>query len=298
MSGENRRIGLFISVGSTSPRRHLPLFVRAAEPLFKAMDKGVVREFHADTDLSPVQKPRDFRPDAKLRVQYGDVTPTKDKKKAEKAIAGQQPLMQPIGPHDPAYATHAARGKPSEDIHIDAAKHYIQADYHGRHPGGWNQAQEHHKQYMSLRKQGANPTAEHFKTAMQELHPKFTQSMKGLYIRQALCKADPPSHSSRSAVFPLESCKTPAHLVQHAKHHVMGYQTASTTAQKEYHRGELQRHLKAFDAPSKDVARAHGIEHLHDKIMKPMDTRLKRENEDPQQFEKVERIVHGVTTPR
>jgi hypothetical protein len=95
-----------------------------------------------------------------------------------KAIEGQQPLMSPIGPHDPAYATHAARGKPSEDLHVEAAKHYIQADYHGRHPGGWNQSQEHHKQYMNLRKQGAAPKAEHFKAAMQELHPRFSQAMK------------------------------------------------------------------------------------------------------------------------
>lgn len=104
---------------------------------------------------------------------------------AEKAIQGQQELMQPIGPQDPAYATHAQSGKPSEDIHIEAAKHYIQADYHGRHPGGWNQAQENHKQYMNLRKQGANPQARHFKAAMQELHPKFTQTMKsqpGLFV--------------------------------------------------------------------------------------------------------------------
>jgi hypothetical protein len=103
---------------------------------------------------------------------------------AAKAIEGQQGLMNPIGPQDPMYATHAQRGKPSEAIHTEAAKHYIQADYHGRHPGGWEQAQYHHKQFMNLRKQGAQPTAAHFKMAMQELHPKFSQAMKsqGLFV--------------------------------------------------------------------------------------------------------------------
>lgn len=111
-----------------------------------------------------------------------------DLRKAEGAsLASHQGLMDPLGPqtHDPAYATHAQVGKPGHDVHVQAAMHYIQADYHGRHPGGWNQAQEHHKQFMELRKQGANPTAQHFSEAMRYLHPKFSQAMKsqpGLFV--------------------------------------------------------------------------------------------------------------------
>jgi len=174
MSDENR---LFV-VGSMISRRHLPLFVRlGTDELRKAMDKGAARDFSRKVNWGTPKKELRFdRPDIH-NISFTPVEKEKDPK-AEKAIQGQQGLMQPIGPQDPIYATHAARGKPSEDMHIDAAKHYIQADFHGRSPGGWNQAQEHHKQYMNLRKQGANPTADHFKTAMQELHPKFTQAMK------------------------------------------------------------------------------------------------------------------------
>lgn len=96
------------------------------------------------------------------------------KSSAQKAIEGQQAVGAQISSKDPMYATH----KP--DIHVEAAKHYIQADHHSRQPGGQTLADHHNQQFSKLQQQGAQPRAEHFKTAMYHLPSHMTQAMRSL----------------------------------------------------------------------------------------------------------------------
>ena len=91
-----------------------------------------------------------------------------------KGIEGQQELSAPISGKDPMYSTH----KP--DIHVEAAKHYIQADHHSRQPGGQALADHHNSEFGKLQQQGAQPKAEHFKTAMYHLPSHMTQAMRSL----------------------------------------------------------------------------------------------------------------------
>lgn len=91
-----------------------------------------------------------------------------------KAIPGQQSVAAPIGSQDQMYATH----KP--DIHVEAAKHYIQADHHSRQPGGQALADHHNQQFAKLQQQGAQPRAEHFKTAMYHLPSHMSDAMRSL----------------------------------------------------------------------------------------------------------------------
>lgn len=109
---------------------------------------------------------------------------TRSAQDTNKAIEGQQPAAAKVSESDPMYRQFRGRGAPASNIHIEAAKHYIQSDFHGRHPGGWESSQYHNKQFQQLRKQGAQPSAEHFKIAMNELHPRYSQAMKsvGLFI--------------------------------------------------------------------------------------------------------------------
>lgn len=95
-----------------------------------------------------------------------------------KAIEGQQSVTAPISAHDPMYAhgqfTH------QHGMHIDAAKHHIQADHFSRQKGGELRSQYHQKEFKKLQGQGANPTREHYKQAMGELHPTFKEVMRSL----------------------------------------------------------------------------------------------------------------------
>lgn len=102
----------------------------------------------------------------------------------KKAIEGQQPLMAPVGAGDPAYSrgvwTH------QEGKHIEAAKHHIQADHFSRQKGGQLRAQFHNNELKKLKAQGANPQRDHYKQAIGELHPTFSDPMKSM---EALGKA-------------------------------------------------------------------------------------------------------------
>jgi len=103
---------------------------------------------------------------------------------AEKAIEGQQEFSGKIGSGDPMYAHHEHLA--TQGPHIEAAKHYIQHEFHSRRPGGQQQAAFHKQKFDSLVAQGATPRAEHFKQAMSELQPAFKHA--SLYIRKELCK--------------------------------------------------------------------------------------------------------------
>lgn len=95
-----------------------------------------------------------------------------------KAIEGQQSVTAPISAHDPMYA--AGRFTHQHGMHIDAAKHHIQADHFSRQKGGELRAQYHQKEFKRLQGQGANPTQAHYKQAVGELHDKFSQVMRSL----------------------------------------------------------------------------------------------------------------------
>jgi hypothetical protein len=110
----------------------------------------------------------------------------------DKAIQGQQPLAAKLGQKDSAYsqAPHASYGGQKDDHHINAATHYIKADFHARQkPSGVDPhtgqthgdlATSHKQAYSGLLKQGASPSASHFKQAIAELPPHYSQVMKGL----------------------------------------------------------------------------------------------------------------------
>jgi hypothetical protein len=197
MSFERQQVGLFVSGGI---RRHIPLYIRLSPTDLR---KSVVRDrIHgglADKKPPRAFKMSDVKAGAKVEREHSDdpaiqreitrdhLTEDKDyyrklaKMEAKKAIEGQQEVSAQIGSHDPMYSTH----KP--DMHVEAAKHYIQADYHSRQPGGQALAEHHNRQFGELQRRGAQPKAQHFQTAMHQLHPKFSQAMKSnpkLYIKE------------------------------------------------------------------------------------------------------------------
>lgn len=197
MSGERQRLERFSTIGNApmALRRHLPLFIRLrGDELRKAVDKAY-----------PLgEGPKKTSGGAQLWLQHPSAKKEKkdpvfnvgtapqfsaSPKLAEKAMDEREAVVSAgPGPQNSENAPFMQQGKPGEQMCLDAAKHYIQADYHGRHPGGWQQSDYHNKQFMQLKKQGASPEARHFKIAMEELHPKYnevTKSQPSLFVNLA-----------------------------------------------------------------------------------------------------------------
>ncbi len=110
------------------------------------------------------------------------------KMEAKKAIQGQQPIMEKIGTHDPVAGTHFPRFGTGDDIHVDTAKHEIQADHFSRQKGGALRSQFHARSAAKLRALGGSPTLEHRKQAFRELPPQMGQLMRAMDVLMSKAK--------------------------------------------------------------------------------------------------------------
>lgn len=102
------------------------------------------------------------------------------KMEAKKAIQGQQTISEPISPRDPMAGTHFPKIGGGDDLHVETAKHEIQADHFSRQKGGALRSQFHARSAAKLRALGGSPTVEHRKQAFRELPPHMSQLMRSL----------------------------------------------------------------------------------------------------------------------
>jgi hypothetical protein len=97
-----------------------------------------------------------------------------------KAIQGQQSITEPIHSGDPAAAGAFYEWRTNQSPHIEAAKHYIQADHYSRQSGGGAKAKAHQTKYLALKLQGAKPKRKHFEQAVKELPSQMSNIMASL----------------------------------------------------------------------------------------------------------------------